>query len=434
MRLQPFTRQRPLTVTPSTATAARRPTNSLSPPWEGPSLFPPALPPVPISLTLATVVTPEKLKWHFDDARRRKGDAPGTDGVRLSQVSEAEGWDISREIVDAIHRGVWQPQAPREFRREKRDGTFRTIEIRDAFTRVVSATVAEPLSKIVKRVVPRNVGSVHGGVHQVLLLIQCAFAELGYCAIAADDVKTAFDCVSVADSLHDFAQHITDPRLLDLIEKILVGHRSPQSSLIGLAQGDPLSSPATELRLHTVLDLPEPVGRRVVPLPSRYLDNLFEIGSSVSSVTEALAEDDRRLTQAGLTLKHTDGPPRDLRESPVDLLGFRVVAAQDQVKFQLQPNAYDCLRENLEEAHQRPNPRDSARNKIHGWISSYGPVWGNADKSQVMSHIRRIASQTGFTGILSNQEVRGLLERAAQRWAQKSQGVSLAKLLGTHWE
>ena len=432
MRLQPFTRQHLLQATQST-TRSVRPANTISPPWEGASQFPPLEAPCCAELTLTTVITPDTLKWHFDDGKWRKGDGPGADGVRLSGVSESEAWDICHALADEVARGLWTPHAPRIQQVKKRDGTDRDLQIRDAFDRIVSAAVAKSAWSLIKPRIPRYVASVHGGVHQVLLLIKCAAAEMGYFAIAPDDIQKAFDNVPVADSVRDFARYIIDPPLLDLIERILRGHRSPQSNPVGLAQGDALSSPAMELRLFHVLDLPEQSGRRVFPLSVRFVDNVFKIGSSVSSVTDALAEDERRLGQAGLHLKHTDGPPRDIREAPVDLLGFRVVAIQNQVQFQLQPNAYDCLRENLEEAHQRQNPRDSARRKILGWISSHGPVMGDADKSQVISHIRRIASQSGFTGILANQEIRHMIDRAAQRWSQVAQGASLTRLLGDNW-
>lgn len=432
MQLQPFARQRPL---PANA----RTTNSIPPmtgicaPWEGPSPFRPVLSPVSPAPTLATVVTAEKLKWHFDDGAWRKGHAPGNDGIRPTDLSESEAWDICRELAKAIHRGAWGPHAPRCQEIAKGDNKTRTLQIRDLFDRVVSATVADALSRRIKPLIPRYVGSVHGGVPRVLLLLQRAPIELSHQIVGQDDIQQAFDCVAVADCVRDFSRYIKEPRLQDLIEQILVGHRNPQSQLIGIAQGDALSPLAMELRLHTVLDLPEQSGRRVSPLPIRYVDNLFKVGGSVSSVTEALADDERRLQQAGLSLKHADGQPRDVRESPVDLLGFRVVTVEGQVQFRLKPDAYDCLRKTLEKAHQRPDPRDSARNKILGWIASHGPVWRNADKSKVISHIRRTTSQSGFASILQNQEIRQRLDCADQTWTQKTSGASLATLLGDPW-
>ena len=127
--------------------------------------------------------------------------------------------------------------------------------------------------------------------------------------IAIDDVRKAFDNVSIADAMNDHREYITDTSLLALIEAVLQGSDGPRRRR-GIDQGAAYSPAVMNLRLHRTLDVE--VERRQLPPCWRFVDNNAFVCRSVKEGERALKYCRKMLVGTGLCFKGQDGPPADL--------------------------------------------------------------------------------------------------------------------------
>ena len=170
------------------------------------------------------------------------------------------------------------------------------------------------------------------------------------------------------------------------------------------------------LRLVHVLDSATPVRDPVCPLHLRYADNLAYLGRSVSSVVAKLSRDREYLATAGLEFKQECGPVIDLREATPVLLGMEMTAPRSQLEFSPPPTALSALTESLMEAYEAADIRDTARSKLRGWISAYGPAWRNEAIPQHVSRIKEAIYEAGFIGLVTPSDIRRLMAGANERW------------------
>jgi retron-type reverse transcriptase len=248
-------------------------------------------------LTLAGIINRENLVRVFKRIRSHAGKGTGIDGYQYREFSITEMGDIADDITAAINEQRWRPAPSRRKMIPKPPRGERPLDIRCHIDRLVSSAVTEVVSAALEPIfLPTSFAyrpnrSVHG-----LLAILAHFVEHeGSCVIGKDDVANAFPSVRISDVMQDYASVVEDPGLLHLIEVILRGHRE---SRLGLEQGDPLSPPTLNLRLHHCQDLPslETTGPDN-PLRLRYADDVVYLSHSVSEGQRAI-ESDAALLQA----------------------------------------------------------------------------------------------------------------------------------------
>ena len=111
--------------------------------------------------------------------------------------------------------------------------------------------------------------------------------------IAQDDIVNAFDNVPIDLVMGVFAQHVDDPELHIVGNKILRGHQDEQRE-VGIDQGSALSPLALNVVLHHVLDVPFSENAAHPPW-LRYADNIVYL---CQSVHEGMAATQAALVQA----------------------------------------------------------------------------------------------------------------------------------------
>ena len=367
------------------------------------------------ALSFNAIIDPEILINCYRQCAK-KGNAPGPDGLTYADFGPSERGDVCRKTSEQLRAGTWRPSEHRVVHILRVDGQYRELRLRNVMSRVVSTAVAAAVSQYLR---PLNLPCVYSLAGQstwaVFQALERAVREDGLFIFGQDDIRRAFDNLRVDDCVADYARHIRDPRLLGLAEKILHGS-SHQPNRIGIAQGDPLSSNTMNLRLVHVLDSATPVRDPVCPLHLRYADNLAYLGRSVFSVEAKRSQEREYLANAGLELKQESGPPIDLREATTVLLGMEMTAPQSQLEFCPPPTALSALTESLIEAYEAADIRDTARSKLRGWISAYGPAWRNEAIPQHVSRIRRAIREAGFIGLVTSSDIRRLMAGANERW------------------
>jgi hypothetical protein len=238
----------------------------------------------------------------------------------------------------------------------------------------------------------------------------------GYNVAGQDDVANAFPSVRLNDSVCDYAAVVEDPGLQNLIEVILRGYERSQ---LGIEQGDPLSPPTLNLRLHNCLDLPSlATTGSDNPLRFKYADNLVYLCRSVSEGQRAIESDDALLRRSGFSLKGEKKYPVDLRRSgsSITILGFVIRLEEDGVKFGLNNKAFQNLSVRFQRAHELPDSSAVAESVIAGWIKMYGPVFESYGVSDYLRRAQRVAVCNGFREVGSYEHLRMLADCAADDW------------------
>jgi hypothetical protein len=251
-------------------------------------------------------------------------------------------------------------------------------------------------------------------------------AEIAYRAeseeltvITQDDIKDAFPSVIIEHAMEDYSRTTIDRRLLRLIEVVLRGH--DQSRQVGIDQGDPLSPPTLNLRLHYCLDLPA-LGSAGPGTTHRYryVDNLVYQSRSVTEGYEALQQDRALLEQAVFQLKGKGNHPIDLQRqgARINILGFDLSWKEDRVQFGLNQRAIRKLEGTLEKVHEGPYPVETAREVIQGWIEAQGPAFESGGVCQILDRIQDVAARAGFREIGARVELEDRVESALYHWNQ----------------
>ncbi len=333
----------------------------------------------------------------------KTGKAPGIDGLRVEDCSVSEFGAIADQVGELIRNGTWRPRPARIVKLPKPKGGEREIAIRCLVDKIVSGAVSESVTCALEKILlpssfafrPRR--SVQAMLAVITYLIECE----GRFVVAHADIRDAFGNVRIADVIQDFRRYIgyEDPdrrRFVDLIETILTGFSRSQ---VGIEQGDPLSPPTLNLRLHHCLDLPS---TRTMdpgnPVRLRYADDIVYLCRTVSEGRNAIELDDSLLAESGFGLKRQGIYPVDLRrrDSSTEILGHRVALANGQVELRIPKGRYHDLRSDLTLCHDLPDPVESARLIVQGWITAYGAALWRCDRQQVLDRLVEVLKTCSF--------------------------------------
>jgi retron-type reverse transcriptase len=324
--------------------------------------------------SLARVADPEHLIATFHAMKAEAGRAPGPDRVTFEVLGPSEAAACLRAVSLAILSGSYAPGPSRKLAIPKPGGGHRTLSLRNVIDRVVSKAIYLALLPDFERLFLDGSHGFRPGRSPMTLFaaLEAMMIQTGRTVLAQDDVKKAFDHVVIADVMEDLREHIEDEGLLTLTETVVRGSENRDRAM-GIAQGDPLSPPLLNVRLHSIHDIPTtgivngtnadapstgtvaqdnlgapryratehtsiddsrtgstdhanpdapPTGAVIHPLWLRYADNVIFATQSVTEGAEILAQARRLLERAGHTLKGENGPPVDLRTDEAQVLGF----------------------------------------------------------------------------------------------------------------
>lgn len=370
------------------------------------------------TITLAPIIDAENLLANYHQLEREGGQAPGPDGIRFGDLGRRERADACRYISNLIAQGRYRPGPAQSKETPKPSGGTRTLKIRSILDRTISRAVACATTPVIDaRLQDCSLGFRPGkNVLQLLAALEAAVIHEGRHFLVTDDIRQAFDHVSIDGALRAIARHIPDAASMYLIETMLRGHEG-LCRQVGLDQGDPLSPLALNVFLDQVLDGPLLAAQSDTPF-WRYADNLVWTCRNVSEGRRVLHEAHQLLDRTGLTLKANPGPINLHRQGAhVDLLGFRIwQRSVNQLTFGLANEAWWSLDQQLNRAQDTPEPAKTAEQVIRGWIESHGPAFGNDDRSAIVDRILHAAAQAGFREGTTENGLLGIAGEAYERW------------------
>jgi len=355
---------------------------------------------------LGEIADPDNLIRVFRELKRNAGQAPGEDGVTYADLSASEVASCMRGLSQVVLQGQHRPAPSRPVQIPKANGKgHRTLSLRNVLDRVVASALNRALTPVWENIfLPGSMGfRPRRGPWDVLIRLERTMVEQDRWVLAIDDVRDAFDHVNLAQLMDDHRLHLQDKKLLDLIDVVLRGG-SNEDRKEGIEQGNAYSPTCLNVRLHHAHDLG--LGRdRANPSWLRYADNLVYLTGDVPEGLRALQRSRALLQPSGFTLKGEDGPPVDLREGrEAHLLGFLLSYRDGQLAYGLDEGAWTGLKQNLERAHEFPNPPVHAAQAVRGWLGAYGPAF-EGTRREVPEQVLRTAASCGFRELATPEKL-----------------------------
>lgn len=379
---------------------------------------------------LRAMVHHENLLAVFRRLKSVGGRAPGSDRRTYDDYGAGEIAAALREVSRQVLEGTYCARPFRHVRIPKRslsagqDGGYRELSIATVLDRCVSTAVHRALTPILDRTfLDSSYGFRSGrGVWQLLLQIERDIRTTGHTILFQDDVRDAFPSVRLERLFQLLSNHISDPQLVSLIERMFRFERGKNE--IGLPQGDAFAPTALNLTLHYALDI------LVFQEPHlgwyRYADNLIGLAASLSEAAHSLATLEGHLAAAGFYLKHVPDSMVDLSKRTASVLGYAIRWKDGQLKVSFPDQAWAYLAQSLEDGLRSPTPDETARLTTRGWILAYGPAFGNAAARYEAPRIVNILSQLDLE-TPTRHEILQWINEAKGRWARvKGEGMECA--------
>lgn len=252
-----------------------------------------------------------------------KAGAAGVDGQTVEDFDE-HGREELRRLHEQLRADSYRPALvrrawiPKLGSPEKRPLGIPTVKDRVVQTALVH--VIEPI--LDNTFHDRSYGFRHGrGCHQALERVEALLAA-GYVYVVDADLQSYFDTIPKDRLLALVRRHISDTRVLRLIERylnqgILEELRTwvPET---GVPQGAVLSPVLSNLYLNPLDHRMAELGYEMV----RYADDFVILCRTAEEAHAALAEIQRLVSAAGLTLHPTKTQIVDARERSFGFLGY----------------------------------------------------------------------------------------------------------------
>jgi len=357
------------------------------------------------------------------------GKATGIDRVPFAAVGRSEYATICRALNKALLGGTYRPQPNRPVEIPREGKSPRILEIPCVFDRVVGAAVAGAVSPFFETFFHDCSYAYRTGRNAKMMLAKLTrlVENHGLWVIGNNDIKSAFPSMPLDAVMAAHTKYIDDTRLLGLIAAILHGAEG-DAKTIGLAQGSPYSPVASNLLLHEILDSKYSRDHSEPPL-LRYSDNLVTLSSGAPESRRARARLEDLLAPHGLRLKteSTDGTEithADLREEmTTQLLGFVISTPWGKLDFDLGPEWWARLEDNLKECHTLHEPHHRALQKLSGWINGAAPAFTSRRLASTVTRIMGITKEMGFREI-SEKTIRSQGMYAHDQWLTSLTGTS----------
>jgi RNA-directed DNA polymerase len=386
----------------------------------------------PLPLTMEAIFSHENLYECYQTLHREGGPAPGIDGITYTDLSPSEVSELVDGLSRCVLQGTYRPYPTRPQDIQKQDGkSLRTLRMGIIADRVVAKALQQVLDPLYDEVFLDGSYGYRPGLStwQMLADMEARMVQEDCWVLALDDIKGAFDNLSVAevlqahrrmlssndaafDSVDSLSQNDTRRRLLKLLAKVTQG--ADPNRKTGVDQGCPISPLTLNAVLHFAHDAPMQSGvhRRFW---FRYSDNLVYLRQSRRKGHQALKRAQDLLGAHGLELG--GGGVYDLDAGDrAPLLGFELHKHDGRLKSDLSTKAWLKLEKHLREAHEDPTPLEAAKAKIGGWANAYGPALHK--RGPQATRILRKAAEHGFREIASYGDLKGQLKASWERWLE----------------
>jgi RNA-directed DNA polymerase len=266
---------------------------------------------------------------------------PGPDGVTAGQVNcRADTW--LNCLREELRKGTYAPLAPRwvNVPKTSSEGSRRLgiLNIRD---RVVHAAVKQVLEPVLDSIfLPNSFGfrpgrSVAGALDRATESLAGPTRDsLPYTCAAQLDVADCFDTIDHDLMLEQLAQHISDPALLQLVQRLLQAGGTTtrgwwRRQSCGVVQGSALSPLLCNLYLHpldvALVKLRDQTRHGVLLL--RYADDLLLLARDTALARQAVASVRHTLRQLRQRLREAKCRVVSVLDG-VDWLGVRIQPRQ----------------------------------------------------------------------------------------------------------
>lgn len=358
----------------------------------------------------AIICRQENLYRAAQHLRRYGGDAPGPDGIRLAEISDADLWKLLRSYSEQLLSGSYCPGDALRTKVPKYSGGTRTIELFNVGDRIVSRAALQILSPWFE---PSFCTSSFGfrprlsAQHALAAALTQAERENHFIWLTCD-VQNAFGCVPVSRLLELIRGSCGQATAL-LIGSIL-GNR-PR----GVAQGAALSALLLNVYLDKFLDRPWQKSDRAPMF--RYADDLLFVCGDVVEANECARQLDELLRPTGMQIKDDDSKAVvDVNVAPAQWLGYQIARQGGQWALCIRDTAWDDLRIDLEHCQHNPNALRRSRVTVRGWLDYMGPCFDPGDVDAASNRIRGIVQQCGFAEPPSRKTIREWWRRAWRRW------------------
>jgi RNA-directed DNA polymerase len=231
-----------------------------------------------------------------------KGKAPGPDGIRESDLSNRDRWNLTRKIAEQFQDRDWTPGQVRTTLIPKTSGRgTRPIRVQNFEDRVHETAIRQIVQPFLD---PTFLGTSlafrpRKSREEALAIAERLALDESRGTWICQDLDNAFENVPHDRLFDSLRQQLFADDLLDLLHRVVANERGK-----GIRQGGPLSPLLLNGYLHTTFDLR---WRRDPHRPPalRYADDILLLCRDRTQAAEASQDLAQAMHTPGFTLKHS---------------------------------------------------------------------------------------------------------------------------------
>jgi RNA-directed DNA polymerase len=348
------------------------------------------------------------------------GGAAGVDGQSVKQFA-ARAEMYLKELSIALERGTYRPMPVRRVEIAKGGGKHRPLGIPVVKDRIVQRALKSVLEPIFER---EFLGMSYGfrpgrGCKDALREVERWLKE-GYTFVVDADLRSYFDTIPHARLMERVKEHVSDGRVVELIEAFLqqdiIKDMERWTPTGGTPQGAVISPLLANIYLHALDCQMKQKGYRMV----RYADDFVVLCRNAEQAQAALAEVTAWVEANGLSLNAEKTHVGDCRQEGqgFEFLGYRFEAGRRWVRRK----SFKAIRDRIRMRTKRT--RGDSLAKIIADLNPTLRGWFNYFKH---AHPMTFSGMDGFVrrrlrAILRKQEKRPGIGRCRddhQRWPNK---------------
>src|SRR5699024_2737017 len=312
------------------------------------------------------VYRPATLEAAWQQVARNRG-AAGVDGQSIERFA-AQAPKYLDELSHELKQGRYRPSAVRRVEIPKAGGQSRPLGIPTVKDRIVQTAVKKVIEPIFEHeFLPMSYGFRPGRGCKDALREVDGHLKAGYTHVVDADLKGYFDTIPRDRLLERIRQHISDGRLLALLEAWLeqdiLQDMKRWTPVAGTPQGAVISPLLANLYLHSLDQLLGEHGFRMV----RYADDFVILCPDAEQADRALAVVQDWVEANGLTLHPDKTHVGDCLQpgQGFDFLGYRFEAGRRWVR----KKSMDALKDKV-----RPKTRRSRGRSLEYVIADLNPM------------------------------------------------------------
>lgn len=303
--------------------------------------------------------------------------AAGVDHVTVTMYEQRLEANLDY-LTAALREGTYRPQAIRRAYIPKADGTQRPLGIPTVQDRVVQGALKHVLEPIFERDFAANSYGFRPGrsCRDALRLVDKLLKE-GYRYIVDADLKSYFDTIPHERLMDLLRVKIADSRVLALVEAFLKQGVMEDLKEWTPTQGAPQGAVLSPLLSNIYLDpLDHELAAKGYAL-IRYADDFVILCRSEAEAQQALAEVQRWVAEAGLTLHPDKTRIVDIETSSFEFLGYHFCKHKGQHRHWVRRTSEQKLKETLRRKTKRNNGRSldaiikSVNLTLRGWFGYF---------------------------------------------------------------